>query len=99
MILLSLHPAPASEMSAFNRIRALRSRCAGPFPFRIKVSSCSRSPALKPHNISLHRVLARPHSPSVARTTTEANHQILSNWLKRVVEYLCDLASGRQLGG
>src|SRR5215831_21416576 len=40
-------------------------------------------PSAQPHNISLHRVLVRPHSPSVARTTTEANHQILSNWLKR----------------
>src|SRR5580700_2001859 len=46
MILLSLHPSPASEISAFNKIRAFSSRCAGLFPFRSKLSNCSRSSAL-----------------------------------------------------
>src|SRR5258707_3785518 len=45
MIRLSLHPSPASEMSAFNNTRAFSSRCAGLFPFRISASSCSRSRA------------------------------------------------------
>ena len=42
MIRLSLHPLPASETSAFNKIRAFRTRRAGLFPFRISVSSRSR---------------------------------------------------------
>ena len=32
-ILLSLQPSPASEISAFNKIRAFSSRRAGFFPF------------------------------------------------------------------
>src|SRR6266481_203117 len=46
MIRLSLHPLPASETSAFNKIRALSTRRAGLFPFRISVSSRSRSSPL-----------------------------------------------------
>jgi hypothetical protein len=46
MIRLSLHPWPASETSAFSKIRAFSSRPAGLFPFRISVSSCSRSSTL-----------------------------------------------------
>src|ERR1700757_5186209 len=46
MIRLSLHPLPASETSAFNKIRAFSTRCAGLFPFRINVSSRSRSSPL-----------------------------------------------------
>ena len=46
MILLSLHPGPASEISAFNRMRAFSTRRAGPFPLRISPSSCSRSSPL-----------------------------------------------------
>src|SRR6266699_6444551 len=37
MIRLSLHPLPASETSAFNKIRAFSTRRAGLFPFRIRV--------------------------------------------------------------
>src|SRR5450756_110418 len=43
MIRLSLHPSPDSETSAFNKIRAFSSRRAGLFPFRISISSRSRS--------------------------------------------------------
>src|SRR5256884_1413393 len=46
MIRLSLPPLPASETSAFNKIRALSTRRAGLFPFRINVSSRSRSSPL-----------------------------------------------------
>src|SRR5262249_23555314 len=46
MIRLSLHPLPASETSAFNKIRAFSTRRAGLFPFRINVSSRSRSSPL-----------------------------------------------------
>src|SRR5262249_17038589 len=38
MIRLSLHPLPASETSAFNKIRAFSTRRAGLFPFRINVT-------------------------------------------------------------
>src|ERR1035437_9742270 len=43
---LSLHPSPASEMSAFSRMRALVSICAELLPARTKPSSRSRSSAL-----------------------------------------------------
>src|SRR5215470_7880761 len=46
IIRLSLHPLPASETSAFNKIRAFSTRRAGLFPFRINVSSRSRSSPL-----------------------------------------------------
>ena len=36
-----LHPSPASEASAFNKIRAFISCCAGPRPFRVSVARCS----------------------------------------------------------
>ncbi len=45
IILLSLHPGPASETSAFNRMRAFNSRRGEPFPLRISASSCWRSSA------------------------------------------------------
>src|SRR5580704_16142321 len=83
MILLSLHPSPASEISAFNKMRAFSSRCAGLFPLRIKPSNCSRSSALSRTTYLFTDFSRAAIVPSVARTTTEANHQILSNWLKR----------------
>ena len=46
MIRLSPHPLPASERSAFNKIRAFSTRRAGLFPFRISLSSRSRSSPL-----------------------------------------------------
>src|SRR4029450_4734459 len=46
MVRVSLHPLPASETSAFNKIRAFSTRRAGLFPFRIRVSSRSRSSPL-----------------------------------------------------
>ncbi len=46
MIWLLLHPSPASETSAFNKIRALSRRRAGMLPFRISVSSSEHSQRL-----------------------------------------------------
>src|SRR5271166_4542949 len=45
-IALSLQPSPASDTSAFRRMRAFVSDCAGCLPAQIIVSSCSRSSAL-----------------------------------------------------
>src|SRR5208283_3304497 len=45
-IALSLHPSPISDVSAFNRMRALVSNCAGLLPAWIKASSRARSSAL-----------------------------------------------------
>jgi hypothetical protein len=45
-ITLSLQPSPASDTSAFSRMRAFVSSCAGRLPERIKSLSCSRSSAL-----------------------------------------------------
>src|SRR5271157_3802379 len=45
-IALSLQPSPASDTSAFNRMRAFVSDCAGCLPAQIIASSRSRSSAL-----------------------------------------------------
>src|SRR5271166_2526999 len=45
-IALSLQPSPASDTSAFSRMRAFVSDCAGCLPAQIIASSCSRSSAL-----------------------------------------------------
>src|SRR6476646_8952920 len=83
MIWLSLHPSPAGETSAFNKTRAFKSRRAGLFPFRIKPSSRSCSSALSRTTYLFTDFSRVAIAPSVPRTVTEANHQILSNWLKR----------------
>src|SRR5208337_1900466 len=45
-IALSLQPSPASDTSAFSRMRAFVSDCAGCLPAQSIASSCSRSFAL-----------------------------------------------------
>jgi hypothetical protein len=60
MIWLSLHPSPASETSAFNKIRAFSRRCAGLLPFRISAASRSRVVA-QPYNIFLYENFIRSH--------------------------------------
>src|SRR6478672_6069209 len=88
MIWLSLHPSPAGETSAFNKTRAFKSRRAGLFPFRIKPSSRSCSSALSRTTYLFTDFSRVAIVPSVARSVTEANHQILSNWLKRATSVL-----------
>src|SRR5208283_677753 len=83
MIWLSLHPSPASETSAFNKIRAFRRRCAGLLPFRVSAASCSRSSPLSRTTYFFTRISFAAMFTSVVRVATKANHQILSNWLKR----------------
>ena len=61
MIRLSLHPSPASETSAFNKIRAFSQplRRALSFPDqRLKLLAFL---AAQPHNIFLYRNLLRSH--------------------------------------
>src|SRR4029077_18796766 len=87
MIWLSLHPSPAGETSAFNKTRAFKSRRAGLFPFRIKPSSRSCSSALSRTTYLFTDFSRVAIVPSVARSVTEANHQILSNWLKRATRH------------
>src|SRR6478752_6684544 len=88
MIWLSLHPSPAGETSAFNKTRAFKSRRAGLFPFRIKPSSRSCSSALSRTTYLFTDFSRVAIVPSVARSVTEANHQILSNWLKRATSLI-----------
>src|SRR6266478_4149001 len=83
MIRLSLQPSPASDASAFNNIRALRSRWAGLFPFRISASSRSRSSPLSRTIYFFTEISFAAMIASVARVATKANHQILSIWWKR----------------
>src|ERR1700726_2230504 len=83
MIRLSLPPSPASETSAFNKIRAFSRRCAGLLPFRISVSSSERSPQLNRTTYFLTTISFAAMIASVARVATKAYHQILSTSLKR----------------
>src|SRR2546430_2131992 len=83
MIWLSLHPSPASETSAFNKIRAFSRRCAGLLPFRISVSSSERSPQLNRTTYFFTAISFAAMIASIARVATKANHQILSTSLKR----------------
>src|SRR6478672_2873616 len=83
MIRLSLQPSPASETSAFNKIRAFSSRCAGLFPFRISASSRSRSSPLSRTTYFFTEISSAAMIASITRVATTANHEILSNWLKR----------------
>jgi hypothetical protein len=55
MILLSLHPSPVSLTSAFSRIRALVSRCAGLFPFRINSLKLVTLFCAQPHHMLFYR--------------------------------------------
>src|ERR1700681_2786172 len=82
MIWLSLHPLPASEASAFNKIRAFISRCARPRPFRVIAVSCSRSSPLNRTTYFFTIICFAVMIASVARVATKANHQILSTSLK-----------------
>ena len=71
------------EASAFNKIRAFISRCAGPRPFRVSAASCSRSSPLNRTTYFFTIISFAAMIASVVRVTTKANHQIISNWLKR----------------
>src|SRR5207302_9073393 len=88
MIWLSLHPSPASETSAFNNIRAFSNRCAGLFPFRSNLSSCSRSSSLSLTTYFFTEFSLGVIVASVARVATTANHQILSKWLTQATSRL-----------
>src|SRR2546427_4137245 len=83
MIRLSLLPLPASETSAFKDPRLqYPARRALTFPNqRFKPFAFL---AAQPHNILLYRNLLRSHDCLPRQSlATKANHQILSNWLKR----------------
>src|SRR5271166_6184989 len=82
-ILLSLHPSPASETSAFNKIRAFSSRWAGLFPFLIRTSTCSRSSPLNRTTYFFTEISFAAMVRLQRRIVDKANHQILTNWLKR----------------
>src|SRR6266851_5065408 len=80
MIRLSLHPLPASETSAFNKIRALSTRRAGLFPFRISVSSRSRSSPLSLTTyffteISFAAMIAAQTAEKMARELNEIQYE------------------------
>src|SRR6266404_332417 len=91
MIRLSLQPSPASDASAFNNIRALSTRCAGLFPFRISASSRSRSSPLSRTTYFFTEISFAAMIASVACVATKANHQILSIWLKRPTSAFSDV--------
>src|SRR6266704_3402053 len=74
---------PLNDASTFNNIRALSSRWAGLFPFRISASSRSRSSPLSRTTYFFTEISFAAMIASVACVATKANHQILSIWLKR----------------
>jgi hypothetical protein len=76
MIRLSLQPSPASEMSAFNNIRAFNKRWAALLPFRISTSSCSRSSPLSRTTYFFTEISLAAMILSVACLATESNHKI-----------------------
>src|SRR5215831_12542135 len=90
MILLSLHPGPPSETSAFRRMRAFSSRLAGPLPLRTSACSCSRSCALNRTTYFFTAMSFPAMIPSAARIAARANHLILSNWLKLATRHIGD---------
>src|SRR3984893_9287800 len=87
MIRLSLHPSPASETSAFNKIRAFSSRRAGLFPFRVSVVSRSRSSPLNLTTYVFTEISFAAMIASIASSGDGANHQTLSNWLKQATRF------------
>src|SRR5208282_2890956 len=92
MIRLSLHPSPASETSAFNKIRALSCCCAALFPFRNSASSRSRSSLLNRTTYFFTEISLPAMIAPVIRVMTQANHQILSKWLKQATSSLSCVA-------
>src|ERR1700756_5050572 len=62
-ISLSLQPSPPSEVSAFNRMRAFSSFCAGCFPLWISALSFSRSVSLSVTMYFLTALSLLPTSP------------------------------------
>jgi hypothetical protein len=80
---------PASKTSAFDNIRAFSSRRAGSFPSEPASQAAGALRRSTSQYISLPKSLSQPSLPIVAM---EANHQILSNWLKRTTR--CEFASG-----
>ena len=81
MIQLSLQPSPASETSAFNRMRAFNSRFAGLFPLpadqRFQMLAFPR--AQPRHIYFLYRNVLSRHARLRRQIATEANHLFLSN--------------------
>jgi putative ABC transport system substrate-binding protein len=75
----------------------LRSRRAGLFPLRISASSCSRSSALNRTTYFFTEISFAAIIPSIVRAVDEANHQNLSNWLKRATRS-ADAVAGRLRG-
>ena len=77
MIWLSLHPSPASEASAFNKIRAFSPlRRAASFPGQCR--KLLTFFAAQPRNIFLYDNFPCSHDRLSRPVATKANHQILS---------------------
>jgi len=76
MIWLSLQPSPASEASAFNKIRAFIRRCAGPRPFRVSAQAADVRRRSTAQHI-LYDNFLRSHDRLRRPVTTKANHQII----------------------
>ncbi|PZR80715.1 MAG: hypothetical protein DLM68_19105 [Hyphomicrobiales bacterium] len=67
---------------------AFISLCAWLLPFRISVAFCSRSSSLNSTIYFFTIISFAAMIASVARVATKANHQLLSNWLKRTTRNL-----------
>src|SRR6185312_11726970 len=80
MIRLSLQPSPASETSAFNRMRAFNRRALSFADQRLQMLAFPRA---QPHHILLYRKVLSRHARLRRQIATEANHLFLSNSLKR----------------
>ena len=80
-IRLSLHPSPASDTSAFRRMRAFVSKCGARLPLRIKSSSRARSSSLSSttYFLTATSCLATQSSPSRNRQGIDLDNPVKLN--------------------
>ena len=77
-ISLSVQPSPASEVSAFSRMRAFVISCADRLPELITASSCSRSSHAQFHHVLL-RPCTRPCHELAPSSPRRRGHRDLRN--------------------
>src|SRR5271166_5402401 len=112
-IALSLQPSPASDTSAFNRMRAFVSDCAGCLPAQIIASSRSRSSALNfttyflteislPATNHLHRRIAateiQKNTADSMTLATRIGASLVARGQSPAIDERTDLRDGRRAG-
>src|SRR5271165_3478640 len=80
-IRLSLHPSPAADTSAFNRMRAFVNKCPARLPLRINSSSRARSSSLSltTYFLTAISLLATNHLHRSDRDSTDSDNAVKRN--------------------